>query len=155
MSNVLLLVPPDRQVTRAIATALDLAAARGAGLVAAVVIDADASDRLSSRMIDVGLIAEKVTNQFFETLAREHRVRGEALLAEVAEQARLRGIPCRTAIETGDPGEVCGRLVETADVAAAVVVVEKRSWIARLLARGELVRPPKLGGCEVTLIEED
>ena len=155
MSNVLLLVPPDRQVMRAIATALDLAVARNAGLIATVVIDADATERLSSRMIDVGLLAEKVTDQFSETLAREHHVRGDALLAEIAQQARGRAIPCRTLIETGDPGEVCRRLVATADVTAAVIVVEKRSWLARILARGEPLQTPTLGGCEITLVHED
>ena len=155
MSSVVLLVPPDRQITRAIAAALDLAAARGAELIAAVVIDADATDRLSSRMIDIGLLAEKVTDQFSETLAREHHVRGEALLAEIGEQARGRRIACRTLVESGDPGEVCRRLVETTDATAAVVVVEKRSWLARILARGEPLRAPMLGGCEVTFVDED
>jgi hypothetical protein len=155
MSDVLLLVPPDRQVTGVISTALDLAAERGAGLLAAVVIDADATERLSSRMIDVGLLAEKVTDQFSETLAREHRVRSEALLADIAAQAAARGIACRTLLENGDPGEVCRRLVEESRVAVAVIAVERRSWVARLLARGEPVQPPVLGGCEIVLVEED
>ncbi len=155
MSDVLLLVPPDRQVTSAISTALDLAAGRGAGLIAAVVIDVDATERLSSRMIDVGLLAEKVTDQFSETLTREHHVRSEALLADIAAQAAARGIACRTLHEHGDPGEVCRRLVEEARVAVAVISVERRSWVARLLARGEPVRAPVLGGCEIVLVEED
>ena len=155
MSDILLLVPPDRQVTRAIDTALDLASARSAGLVAAVVIAIDASDRLSDRMIDVGFLGERITDQVSETLAREHRIRGQALLAEIAGQARARAIPCRTTIETGDPGEVCRRLVETEGVAAAVVVTDKRSWLARILAGAQPLRPPNLSGCEVTLVEED
>jgi len=155
MSNVLVLVPPDRQVTRAIAAALDLASERRAGLMAAVVIDVDASDRLSDRMTDVGFLGEKMTGQVSETLAREHRVRGEALLAEIAEQARARGIECRTSIEAGDPGEVCRHLIATADVVAAIIVAEKRSWIARILTGGQPLQPPALGGCEVTVVEED
>lgn len=155
MSDVLLLVPPDRQVARAIETALDLAAKRAAGLLAAVVIDADASLRLASRMIDVGLIPEKLTDQISETLAREHRIRAEAVLSEIAEQARARGIPCRTTIETGDPSEVCRRLVEEGKLGAAVIVTEKRSWIGRILSGGQPIRPPALGGCEVTLVDED
>ena len=155
MSDVLLLVPPDRQITDAIATALDLAASRRAGLIAVVVIDADASVRLASRMIDVGLLPEKVTDQFSETLAREHQIRAEALLGEIRERAEARDIACQTAIETGDPGEICRRTVASADVAIAVLVAEKRSWIGRFLARGQPLRPPDLGGCEVLVVDED
>ena len=155
MSDVLLIVPPDRQVTAAIRTALDLAAARGAGLIAAVVVDADASQRLASRMIDVGMLAEKITDQVAEAVEREHRNRGEALLRDVAEQARARGISARTFIESGDPGEVCRKLVASADVSAAVVVTETRSWLSRLLTVGQPLRLPALGGCEVILVGED
>jgi nucleotide-binding universal stress UspA family protein len=154
-SSILLLVPPDRQVTGAISTALDLAAARRADLIAAIVIDADASLRLASRMIDVGLLAEKITDQVLETLAREHRIRGEALLRDIVDQAQARGITCRTAIETGDTDEVCRRFVEQDRISAAVVVTEKRSWIARLVTAGQPLRPPALGGCELVLVGED
>jgi nucleotide-binding universal stress UspA family protein len=155
MSNVLLLLPPDRQVSRAIETALDLAAQRGAGLIAALVIDADAAHRLSNHMIDEGLVAEKVTDQVAAALAREYRIRGEALLNEICEQTRARGIPCRTLMETGDPGEVCRRLVDTADVSTAILVAEKRSWIGRALSLGQPLRPVALGGCEVLVVNED
>jgi nucleotide-binding universal stress UspA family protein len=154
VSTVLLLVPPDRQITGAIAAALNLAETRGAGLLAVAVVDTGASARLSSRMTDVGLLAEKVTDQLSETLAREHRVRGEALLREICDQAQARGVPCRTAIESGDPAEVCRRLVEGQDVTAAVLVAEKRSWLGRILARGRLFRPEGLG-CEVLVVDED
>jgi nucleotide-binding universal stress UspA family protein len=155
MSDVLLLVPPDRQITRAIQQALDLAARRGQGLLAAVVLDADATLRLAGRMIDVGLLPEKITDQVSETLAREHRMRAEMVLADVAEQARARGLPCRTTIESGDPADVCRRLVAAGGISVAVVVTEKRSWIGRVLSGAEPLQPPALGGCELVLVEED
>jgi nucleotide-binding universal stress UspA family protein len=155
MSNVVLMLPADRQVSRAIATALDLAEQRKAGLIAALVIDADAAQRFSSQMIDRGLVAEKVTDQLSEALAREHRIRGEALLHEICEETRARGIPCRTMLETGDPGQICRRLVETDDVAAVVLVTEKRSWLGRALGLGQPLRPSALGGCEVLVVPED
>jgi nucleotide-binding universal stress UspA family protein len=155
VSSILLLLPPDRQVSGAIAAALDLAAKRRADLIAVVVIDDDASDRLSSHLIDIGLIADKVTDQVTETLGREYHIRAEALLQEVADQARTRGIACRTSIEEGDANDVCRRLIATADVSAVVLVAEKRSLLARILARDEPLHPPDLGGCEVIVVDED
>jgi nucleotide-binding universal stress UspA family protein len=155
MSAVLLLVPADRQVTSAIETALDLAARREASLVAAVVVDDAAAGRLSSRMIDVGLLAEKITDQVSEALMREHQVRGQALLREIAERARARGIPCRTTLEIGDPGEICRVLAQREDCAVAVVVTEKRSWVTRIFAGGQPLEVPAFGGCAVVPVEED
>jgi nucleotide-binding universal stress UspA family protein len=155
MTEVLLLVPPDRQVTKAIQTALDLAAQRGAGLLAAVVIDEDASARLARRMINVGMLAEKITDQVAQTLEREHRIRGEALLREIAEHAAARAIPCRTIIASGDPAEAVRRLVVGADIVAAVVVTETRSWFERLISVGQRLRLPALDGREVILVGED
>ena len=155
MSGVLLLVPPDRQVTGAISTALDLAQAHGDELLAVVVIDADASVRLAGRMIDVGLLPEKITDQLSETLAREHQVRAEALLCEIDERAAARRIRLRTGIESGDPGEVCRRLVASESVDTVILVAEKRSWLTRVLAGGEPLRPRDLGGCEVVVVDED
>jgi hypothetical protein len=106
-------------------------------------------------MIDIGMLAEKITDQVAETVEREHRIRAEALLRDIIEQARARGIAARTAIETGDPGEACRKLVAAADVSTAVVVTEKRSWLSRLLTVGQPLRLPALGGCEVVLVGED
>jgi nucleotide-binding universal stress UspA family protein len=156
MSNVLLMLPPDRQVGRAIATALDLAQQRSAGLIAALVIDTDAAHRLSHQMMDKGLVAEGVTEDLLDALEREHRIRGEAILHGICEQTTARGIPCRTLLETGDPGAVCRRLVEAGDVTAVVLVPEKRSWLGRALGLGgQALRPEGLGGCEVFVVPED
>jgi hypothetical protein len=155
MSKALLLVPADRQVTGAIAKALAVATERRLDLVAAVVVDTGDADRLSARMMDVGVLGEKISDQVSAALTREHRLRGEAVLAEVAEQAQARGVRCETRLEIGDPGDVCRRLVESEDVRVAVLVVEKRSWIGRVLTRAQPLRPPVLGGCEVVLVDED
>jgi nucleotide-binding universal stress UspA family protein len=155
MSNVLLLLPPDRQVSRAIATALDLAEERKAGLIAALVIDTDAAHRFSNRMIDKGLVSEGVTDHMLEAVGREHRIRGEALLNEICEETTARGITCRTMLETGDPGEVCQRLIATADVTTVVLVPEKRSWLGRALGLGQPLRPATVGTCEVLVVPED
>lgn len=155
MNNVLLMLPPDRQVTRAIETALDLAEKRQAGLIAALVIDADAAHRSSNQMIDEGLVSEKVAGQVSEAMTREHRIRGQALLNEICQETRARGIECRTFIETGDPGAVCRRLVDTENVGAAILVAEKRSWLGRALGLGQALQPAALGNCEVIVVNED
>ena len=155
MSNVLLMLPPDRQVSRAIETALDLAEKRSAGVIAALVIDDDAAHRSSHQMVDEGLVAEKVAETVSEALAREHRIRGEAVLNEICEQTRARGIECRTLLEIGDPGAVCRRLVDTEDISAAVLVAEKRSWLGRALGLGQALSPAVLGSCEVIVVNED
>lgn len=153
--TVLLLMPPDRQVTGAIAKALDLAAERDARLVAAVVVDEDAGERLSSRIADRGVLGDGVTDRIAEAVEREHRIRAEALLREVADQARTRGLTCTTLVETGDPSAVCRRLVATERASVAVVVVERRSWLARMLSGGQPLEPVQLGGSEVVLVDED
>ena len=79
----------------------------------------------------------------------------EALLNEICQQTRARGIECRTLMETGDPGAVCRHLVDTESVTAAVLVAEKRSWLGRALGLGQALRPAALGSCEVIVVNED
>jgi hypothetical protein len=58
-------------------------------------------------------------------------------------------------IETGDPSDVCARVIADRHVRYAVVVAEKRAWLTRMLARSATVRLPALAGCEVVLVEEE
>jgi hypothetical protein len=57
-------------------------------------------------------------------------------------------------IEEGDPGEICAALVREHEIATAVLVAEKRSWLTRFLSRSAPLNLPTLAGCEVKVMED-
>lgn len=110
-------------------------------------------DRLSTRLDEGGLMGEKVSDSVRHTLAREYRARAESLVDGIAKQAQSEGVSAQPLIEEGDPSEICSRLVRQHDIALAILVAERRSWLTRLLS-GSAAPGPGLPGCEVRIMEE-
>lgn len=152
--NVLLLVPADREPHAALAEALRAAAERGGRLIAAVVLDPELVERVSATLSNFGFMGEKVSDEVGDTLVREYRSRAEETGASIVAQAKAAGVEAEARFEEGDPGEICRRLIPSLDIGLAVLVAERRSWLARLLAR-DAVRLPTLAGCEVRVIEDE
>jgi nucleotide-binding universal stress UspA family protein len=153
-SNVLLLVPADREPQGAAGEAIAAAKERGGRLFAVVVVDPELVERVSATLSNFGFMGEKVSDEVGETLLREYRNRAEATGAAIVEQARAQGVEAEARYEEGDPGEICQRLIPPLGIGLAVLLAERRSWLARLLAR-DAVRIPALAGCQVRVIEDD
>jgi len=49
---------------------------------------------------------------------------------------------------------VCARVIRAQQVASAVLVVEKRSWLSRILSRSSAVKMPAMADCALTVMEE-
>jgi nucleotide-binding universal stress UspA family protein len=154
MGNVLLIIPPGIQPRDARDHALGLAAADGGTLVALVLLDPAETARIAATL-DSAFMGERVSDRVVEVLTREQRSQAEAILAEVGAQAATRGVPFVPLIEQGNPDEVCARIVRTHQIAAAVLVVERRSWLSRILSRSSGVRLPSMADVALTVMEED
>lgn len=154
MSNVLLLLSPEIEAPNAVACAIERAREIGGGLIAVAVLDPQLTERVASTLANVGFVGEKVSENVMQTLQREQRAQAQSLLNRIEEQARNYGIAFRAKIEEGDPGEVCAALVRQHDVATAVLVAEKRSWLTRLLSRSAPMNLSALVGCEVKVMDD-
>jgi nucleotide-binding universal stress UspA family protein len=154
MSNVLLLLSAEIEAPNATRYALQRAKDLGGGLVAVAVLDPNVSKRVASTLANVGFVGEKVSENVMQTLEREQRAQAEALLNQIEEQARKLGIAFDAIVEEGDPGEICARIVRQHDIATAVLVAEKRSWLTRFLSRSAPMNLPALAGCEVKVMED-
>jgi len=153
MGNVLLIIPPGVRPCVARDQALDLVGRAGAALVALVLLDPAETARIAATL-DSAFMGERVSDRVVEVLAREQRGQAEALLAEVGEAAAARGVPFVALIEEGDLNDVCPRVIRSHAVTDAVLAVEKRSWLSRLLARSPGVQVPAIGNCRLTVVEE-
>lgn len=154
MKNVLLVVPPAADAPNAVAYALRRAKEIGGGLVGVAVLDPDLTQRVATTLANVGFVGEKVSENVVDALAREQHAHAQALLNQIAEQAKKEGVTFTPVVEDGDPSEVCGRIVETHNVQSVVLVAEKRSWLTRLLSRSVAMKLPALAGCEVKVMED-
>ncbi len=154
MKNVLLVTSPVTDARNAVAYAIRRAKEIGGGLLALAVLDPDLTQHVATTLANVGFVGEKVSENVVDALVREQRAHAEALLHEIAEQAKKEGVACTPLIEEGDPSEVCGRIIATHAVQCAVLVAEKRSWLTRFLSRSAAVKLPALAGCEVKVMEE-
>ena len=154
MSNVLLLIPVDRRAERATAEALAQARALGGRLIVTVVIDPELMDRVSTRLDEVGLMGERVGEGVRSALEREYQTRAAEIIAQVRRAAEPLAVAVDSAVEKGDPTEICTRVARAHQVALALLVAERRSWLTRLLSGGA-ARVPDLPGCEMRVVEED
>lgn len=152
-ANVLLVIPPGIQPRAARDHALDVAVSGGGSLIGLVLLDPAETARIAATL-DSAFMGERVSDRVVEVLAREQRHQAEALLAAIAEQAAARGVAFVPLIEEGHADEVCARVVRAHRVGTAVLVVEKRSWLSRILARSAGVRLPSMADCTLTVMEE-
>ena len=154
MKNVLLVTHPHADAPNAIRYALRRAQELGGSLVALMVLDPELTRRVATTLTDVGFVGEKVSDNVVEALVREQQAQAQALLSQIAEQAKTECVAVIPLIEAGDASEICGRIIETYEVQAAVLVAEKRSWLTRFLSRSASVKLPALAGCEVRVMED-
>jgi nucleotide-binding universal stress UspA family protein len=154
MANVLLVIPPGITPQQTLAAAIESARHHGGKLIALMVLDPDEPRRIASSL-DGAFVGERVSDNVVEVLAREQRAQAESVLRQVCEIARQQQISCDERIEEGDAGEICARVIRQQNVAAAILVAEKRSWLTRFLSRSAAVRLPALSGCEVRVMEEE
>jgi nucleotide-binding universal stress UspA family protein len=154
MANVLLVTPPTIRPRAALNHALGLAAQAGGSLVGLVLFDPGETARIAASL-DSAFMGERVSDRVIDVLTREQHSQAEAALAEMAARAQARGVAFVPLIEEGDPDAVCGRVIRTHDVGAVVLVVEKRSWLSRILSRSAAVQLPAMANCTLTVIEED
>jgi len=154
MANVLLVVPPGIRPLAAREHAIEAAARGGGTLFGLVLLDPAETARIAATL-DSAFMGERVSDRVAEVLAREQRNQAESLLAEIGAQAQTRGVPFVPLIEDGDADEVCGRVITAHQIASAILVVEKRSWLSRILSRSAAINLPAMANCTVTVMEED
>jgi nucleotide-binding universal stress UspA family protein len=135
-------------------TAIEAAARAGGTLIGLVLLDPAETARIAATL-DSAFMGERVSDRVVEVLVGEQRNQAETVLAEIAAAAQARGVPFVALIEQGDADEVCARVIRTHQVSAVILVVEKRSWLSRILARSSAVKLPAMANCTLTVMEED
>jgi len=153
MANVLLVIPPGIRPRLARDHAVEMAARAGGTLIGLVLLDPAEIARIAATL-DSAFMGERVSDRVVGVLANEQRSQAEAVLDEVGASAQARGVRFVALIEEGDADEVCARVIRTHQVAAAVLVVEKRSWLSRILSRSSAVKLPAMADCALTVMEE-
>jgi hypothetical protein len=153
MANVLLVVPPGIRPRVSRDAAIDAAARAGGTLVGLVILDPAETARIAATL-DSAFMGERVSDRVAQVLAREQRGQAEAALTGIADEARRRAVPFIGLIEEGDPDDVCTRVIRAHQIQSAVLVVEKRSWLSRILSRAAPVRLPSMADCTLTVMEE-
>jgi nucleotide-binding universal stress UspA family protein len=154
MANVLLVIPPNVRPRDARDHAIEAAARTGATLIGLVLLDPAETARIAASL-DSAFMGERVSDRVVEVLIGEQRSQADAVLAEIAAQAQARGVPFVPLIEQGDADDVCARVVRTHQVGEVILVVEKRSWLSRILARSSAVKLPAMANCTLTVMEEE
>jgi nucleotide-binding universal stress UspA family protein len=153
MANVLLIISPGLDPRSSRDRAIDAAAKAAGTLIGLVLLDPAETARIAATL-DGAFMGERVSDRVAEVLAREQQSQAEAVLAGIADHARSRGVEFVPLVEAGDPEEVCARVVRTHQVTQAILVVEKRSWLSRLLSGSAPLRVPAIADCTLTVMEE-
>lgn len=154
MKNVLLVIVPGYEAPNAVAYAIGRARDLGGELIALAVLDPATRQRLATALSDVGFVGERVSGDVVEALEKEQRGFAELQAAQVRAEAERAGVPVTVLVEAGDPSEVAPRICARHQVALAVLVAERQSWVTRFLSRSAPVKLPALASCEVKVMED-
>ena len=151
MKRVLLILSASRMSTACADDAVDAAEREHSELVVLFILDAVHALDVQDRLADTGFLGKAPSGRFLLAVRREHKRRGDVVLAEIAAEAERRGIPCRTEFVEGD---FLTRSLEAArKESAAVIFVAKRDRpaISRLVSGSEAQELKESAPCRVMI----
>lgn len=154
MTNVMLVVPLDREIPNTTGFAIARAKAGAGQLIAAVMASHQEANRLATALTNSALVGERVSDSVASTVERERRLLAQAVGQQIAIEAAKSGVMTTIAIESGDPREACERLMETHNAQMIVFPAARRSWAARVWGEADADFRPGLFCCEVHVIQE-
>jgi len=129
----MLVLSPTRHTPKSIDLALSLVQTSKRPLLAVFVMDMKVADAISSHIVDIGFLGDKVSDQLAATIHSEYEARGRRELEEVKERALELGIECETLVRKGDFAEECLKVAREKGIEDMVVSRADRSNISRKL----------------------
>ena len=133
MGCLMLVLSPTRHIPRSIDLALSMVQDTKRPLLAVFVIDTKVADAISSRIVDIGFLGDKVSDQLEAAILKEYEGRGRRELAEVKDRAQELGVECETMMSRGDFVEECLRIAREREAQSMVVSRAERSNLSRKL----------------------
>ncbi len=133
MGCLMLVLSPSRHSPKSIDLALSLVQTSRRPLLAVFVMDMKVPNAISSHIVDIGFLGDKVSDQLKATIHKEYEARGRRELAEVKERAEGLGIECEVLVRKGDFVEECLKIAREKDVEDMVVSRAERSNVSRKL----------------------
>jgi len=133
MGYLMLVLSPSRHTPKSIDLALSLVQTSKRPLLAVFIMDMKVPNAISSHIVDIGFLGDKVSDQLKSTIHREYEARGRRELEEVKERALKLGIECETIVRKGDFVKQCLKIAREKKIEDMVVSRAERSNISRKL----------------------
>jgi len=133
MGYLMLVLSPTRHSPKSVDLAVSMVQSSRRPLLAVFIIDTKVADAISGRIVDIGFLGDKVSDQLESAILKEYEARGRRELDEVRERAQELGIECEIMVSRGDFVEECLRIAKEKKVEDMVVSRAERSNLSRKL----------------------
>lgn len=155
MKKVLLILSATRQSQKTIDFAITTAHREGAKLIAVFVVDDQVAGTVTSKLMDIGFLGQRPSEEFQRALLDEYVQRGRQLLDDVARQAYRSGVETEIVLVRGDFAAEGRRITEEEDADLLVVTRADRPQLARVLFGSSVDDLLNSVSCPVQIVPED
>jgi nucleotide-binding universal stress UspA family protein len=155
MGYVMLVLSPTRHNPKSVDLALSLVQTSRRPLLAVFIIDTKVTDAISSRIVDIGFLGDRVSTQLKKAILNEYEGRGRRDLDEVRKRAQELGVDCETLVRKGEFVEECLRIAGERTVEEVVVSRAERSNLSRKLFGSAVNELLQKATCPVMVISDD
>ncbi len=153
--NFLVVLSNTRHTPKAIKRSVERAAAEGAGLIAAYVVDEENPQSVASWLIYVGFMGEKPVGEVQEALHKEYLKRAETALKEIEETAGTEGVVCTTHLIRGSMVRSCQDLIREKGADLVILHSPEETQPDRLVFSSMVNELIQRAGCPVEVLDED
>jgi nucleotide-binding universal stress UspA family protein len=154
LEKILLLLSTTRESPKSITTALDIAGRKNAELVILFILDYKLSQSIIDSLTQEGWIGGKATEQLHHAILKEYFTQGKLKIADIEQQAKEKGIPCRSISCRGKFVEVALKVIDKEQVNLIIVTRRKRSNLSRFIFGSPVAELQERVSCEIMIIDE-
>ncbi|RMF93851.1 MAG: universal stress protein [Candidatus Schekmanbacteria bacterium] len=154
LKKIMLILSSTRQSPRAVDYAIEKAIENNAEIEILFIIDVNIPDLVFEKMRETDLLPERQSKELYETILREYRQRGYALIENIEAQMKNKEISYSVFIERGDFAEEALKKIEEVLPDLVILTRSKKSKISRFIYGSSVDYLIRKSPCKIRIVEE-
>lgn len=155
MANTLLMLTTATHSPEAIEKAFDKAKEIQGRLIILFVADQELPNSILDRLEGNAFVGEQAGREVYDALMNEYKRQGEQQLSEVKVRAEEEGIETETILKVGDIADECVQIIQSRDIAVAVLTRRRRSHLSRFIFGSPIKKIQDNVNCEFIIVDPE
>ncbi|EKD41324.1 MAG: hypothetical protein ACD_73C00768G0003 [uncultured bacterium] len=136
--ELLIVLSPERKSREAMQFSIAHAKEKNLSIKAVYVVEESITKAVEKEMAETGFIGDKPGSEVTTALNKDHKTRGEKILADFKQLALKFGLAVKTEIKAGFYARVCEELANASLVSEIIFISRKRGFIDKLFGVDEV-----------------